>query len=228
MKILLVEDEKKISDIVRAFLENEGYTVYQSFDGEDALDKFSKLDIELLILDLMIPKVSGEEVCSRIRSRSNVPIIMLTAKAEESQKIEGLTIGADDYITKPFSNMELVQRVKALIRRSYGDNPRATRYIFEGGSLKIDIERGIAKRDGQEIELTGSEIKILNIFLSNMGSILTRETLIEKALGMDYSGSDRTIDAHIKNIRHKIEVDPKKPKHIVTVYGMGYRFGDSV
>lgn len=228
MKILIVEDEKKISDLTRAFLEKEGYTVYQSFDGKDGLDKFKQLDIDLIILDLMIPKISGEELCSRIRSSSNIPIIMVTAKVEESEKIEGLAIGADDYITKPFSNRELVQRVKALIRRSYGDNPRATRYSFEDGNLKIDIEKGVAKRGEEEIELTGSEIRILKIFLSNMGAILDRETLIEKALGMDYSGSDRTIDAHIKNIRQKIELDPKRPKYIVTVYGMGYRFGETV
>lgn len=225
MNILIVEDEKKISEVVKSFLEKEGYAVLQSYDGVEALEIFNREEVHLVILDLMIPKVSGEEVCSEIRSHSDVPIIMVTAKAEEEERIAGLSIGADDYVVKPFSVKELVQRVKALLRRSYSESPRADRYSFNEGDLEVDLVSGRVRKNGVDVGLTGSELKVLKTFLSNLGAILTRDQLIEKSFGYDYDGNDRTIDAHIKNIRHKIEGNPKDPEYIMTVYGIGYRFG---
>lgn len=225
MNILIVEDEKKISEVVKSFLEKEGYDVLQSYDGVEALDIFNREEVHLVILDLMIPKVSGEEVCSEIRSHSDVPIIMVTAKAEEEERIAGLSIGADDYVVKPFSVKELVQRVKALLRRSYSESPRADRYSFNEGDLEVDLVSGRVHKNGVDVGLTGSELKVLKTFLSNLGAILTRDQLIEKSFGYDYDRNDRTIDAHIKNIRHKIEGNPKDPEYIMTVYGIGYRFG---
>lgn len=225
MKILVVEDEAKLSEVVKSFLEAEGYQVVQAYNGVDALELFESEEIHLVILDLMLPKLSGEEVCSHIRSRSDVPIIMVTAKVSEEERIEGLSMGADDYVVKPFSVKELVQRVKALLRRSYSESPRADKYSFNDGDLEIDLNSGQVFKAGVDVGLTGSELKVMKTFLANLGSILTRDQLIEKSFGYDYDGNDRTIDAHIKNIRHKIEDSPKNPEYILTVYGMGYRFG---
>lgn len=225
LKILVVEDELKLSEVVKSFLEAEGYEVIQAYDGIEAIELFESEEVELVILDLMLPKLPGEEVCRKIRSQSDVPIIMVTAKAEEEERIEGLSMGADDYVVKPFSVKELVQRVKALLRRSYGTGPKAEKYSFNDGDLEIDLSAGIVLKNGIDAGLTGSELKVLRTFLANLGSILTRDQLIENSFGYDYDGNDRTIDAHIKNIRHKIESSPKDPEYILTVYGMGYRFG---
>jgi DNA-binding response OmpR family regulator len=225
MNILIVEDEEKISEVVKSFLEKEGYGVLQAYDGAEALEIFNREEVHLVVLDLMIPKVKGEDVCREIRTRSDMPIIMVTAKAEEEERIAGLSIGADDYVVKPFSVKELVQRVKALLRRSYSENPRADRYSFNSGDLEIDLSAGLVRKKGVDAGLTGSELKVLRTFLSNLGSVLTRDQLIEKSFGYDYDGNDRTIDAHIKNIRHKIETNPKEPEYILTIYGMGYKFG---
>ncbi len=224
-KILVVDDEKKISDVVSAYLIKEGYEVITAKDGEEALSLFNNNQIHLIILDLMLPKISGEKVCSTIRAKSSVPIIMLTAKINEDNKIEGLSIGADDYIIKPFSNRELVMRVKALLRRTYRDNsPLAEILIINNGDLEIDIEKKEIKKKGNLISFTTNEFKVLIALLTNPGQILSREQLVIKAFGIDYDGFDRTIDTHIKNIRHKIEDDPKSPKYIISVYGMGYKF----
>ena len=173
----------------------------------------------------MLPKISGEEVCNKIRATSSVPIIMLTAKTEEDNKIDGLAIGADDYITKPFSNRELVGRVKAIIRRTYRDNNSLAQIlIINNGDLEIDIEKMIIKKQGTPIVLTSNEFKILIALLTNPGQVFSREQLVNKAFGIDYDGFDRTVDTHIKNIRHKIEDDSKNPKYIISIYGMGYKF----
>ena len=173
----------------------------------------------------MLPKISGEQVCNKIRATSSVPIIMLTAKTEEDNKIEGLAIGADDYITKPFSNRELVGRVKAIIRRTYRDNkPLAELLIINNGDLEINIEKMTIKKQGKTITLTSNEFKILIALLVSPGQVFSREQLVSKAFGMDYDGFDRTIDTHIKNIRQKIEDDHKNPKYILSIYGMGYKF----
>ena len=224
-RILVVDDEQKVLNVIEAYLIKEGFEVLTASDGEEALNIFKNEQIHLIILDLMLPKISGEEVCNKIRATSSVPIIMLTAKAEEDNKIDGLAIGADDYITKPFSNRELVGRVKAIIRRTYRDNnPLAQILIINNGDLEIDIEKMIIKKQGTPIVLTSNEFKILIALLTNPGQIFSREQLVNKAFGIDYDGFDRTIDTHIKNIRQKIEDDPKKPRYIISVYGMGYKF----
>ena len=224
-RILVVDDEQKILNVIEAYLIKEGFEVLTASDGQEALNIFKNEQIHLIILDLMLPKISGEEVCNKIRATSSVPIIMLTAKTEEDSKIEGLAIGADDYITKPFSNRELVSRVKALIRRTYRDNnPLAELLIINNGDLEINIDKMIIKKQGTPITLTSNEFKILIALLTNPGQIFSREQLVNKAFGIDYDGFDRTIDTHIKNIRQKIEDDHKKPRYILSVYGMGYKF----
>nr|WP_257676109.1 response regulator transcription factor [Clostridium felsineum] len=223
--MLVVDDEEKILSVVKAYLEKEGFEVLTAKDGEEAIDIFEKEHIHLIILDLMLPKISGEKVCAKIRSVSSVPIIMLTAKIEEDNKIEGLSMGADDYVTKPFSNRELVSRVKALIRRTYRDNtPLAELLIINNGDLEIDVEKFIVKKIGENVNLTSNEFKILIVLLSKPGKVFSREELVNKAFGIDYDGFDRTIDTHIKNIRRKIEDDHRNTKYIVSVYGLGYKF----
>lgn len=223
--ILVVEDEKNILDVIKAYLEKEGYHVIASSDGEKALQLFNSLDIHLVILDLMIPKISGEEVCKSIRRTSDVPIIMVTAKADEDFRIDGLNMGADDYVTKPFSPRELVSRVKALLRRSYkGSKPLAETLSFNNKDLEIDVDKITVKKMGINTNPTTIEFKVLLALVSNPSQVLSREQLIKLALGSEYEGYDRTIDTHIKNLRQKIEDDPKKPKYILTVYGAGYKF----
>lgn len=225
INILVVEDEKNISDVIIAYLESENYQTFVAADGKRALDLFNQETIHLIILDLMIPIISGEEVCTRIRATSNVPIIMLTAKTEEEDKLTGLAIGADDYVSKPFSPRELVGRVKALLRRSYqGKSPLAEKLYFNQNDLEIDVDRMEVVKSGEEVHLTLNEFKILRTFVSNVGQVLSREQLIEASFGYEYDGFDRTIDTHIKNIRQKIEDYPKDPQYIQTIYGAGYRF----
>ncbi|NLI90133.1 MAG: response regulator transcription factor [Epulopiscium sp.] len=223
--ILVVEDEKNISNVIEAYLTKEGFNVFLAYDGEEALRLFNDEDIHLLILDLMIPKISGEEVCKNIRSRSDLPIIMLTAKTDEENRIEGLSIGADDYVLKPFSPRELVGRVKALLRRSYRDfSPMAEILSFNNGDLEIDANKMIVKKAGNIVKLTTNEFKVLLALVSNPGHVLSRNQLIDLALGHEYEGYDRTIDTYIKNIRQKIESDHKNPEYIHTVYRAGYKF----
>ena len=173
----------------------------------------------------MLPKISGEEVCSRIRASSSVPIIILTAKVDEDERIEGISIGADDYLTKPFSVRELVVRVRALLRRSYRDTaPMADILTFNNGDLEVDTKKMIVKKQGIAVGLTTNEFKVLTVLLTNPGQVFSRVQLVEKAFGMDYEGFDRTVDTYIKNVRQKIEDNPKEPLYITTVYGMGYKF----
>jgi len=227
--ILIVEDEERIAQVVKAYLEKDGFKIYTAIDGEEALKVFKEEVIHLIVLDLMLPKISGEEVCTKIRGVSDVPIIMLTAKVEEDNKLEGLAIGADDYITKPFSARELVGRVRALIRRAYrSDSPLADYLVFNNGELQVDIKRMKVLKKGEEVDLTPYEFKILAVLLTNPGQVFSREQLVEKAFGLDYEGFDRTIDSHMKNIRHKIESNPRKPEYISTVYGVGYKFGGNI
>lgn len=224
--ILVVDDEVKILEIVEAYLKKDGFQVYTATDGEAALDIFKKEKIHLVVLDLMLPKLSGEEVCRKIRTFSEVPIIMLTAKADEEDKLQGLAIGADDYLTKPFSARELVGRINALLRRSYrGESPLADILIFNDGDLEVDIKKFQVKKKGKIVNLTPNEFKLLNILLANPGHVFTRDQLLEKAFGTEFEGFDRTVDTHIKNIRHKIEDNPKESKYILSIYGVGYKFG---
>lgn len=225
-KILVVDDEERIIEVVKAYLEKEGYEVITAVDGEEAVRLFKENTIHLVVLDLMLPKLSGEQVCIRLREISHVPIIMLTAKVEEEDKLEGLAIGADDYLTKPFSARELVGRVKALLRRAYREeNPLAELLVFNDGDLEIDIRKMKVLKRGTEVILTPYEFKVLVALLTNPGQVFTRDQLVERAFGYDYEGFDRTVDTYIKNIRQRIEDNPKNPEYITTVYGVGYKFG---
>jgi len=222
-RILLVEDEKTIRDTVGAYLEREGYWVTPAADGQVALEEFSKHRFDLVVLDLMLPKVSGEQVCRTIRDASDVPIIMLTAKGELEDRVAGLELGADDYLVKPFSPRELVARVRALLRRaSVGAEPQRDRLVY--GSLEIDVAGHKAFLDGAELDLTASEFKLLTTLSRYPGRVYSRMELVEKVLGYDFEGYERTIDSHVKNLRAKLDDDPREPTFIYTVHGVGYRF----
>lgn len=224
--ILIIEDEIGISNIERKYLEKEGYIVDQSFDGQDALEKIKEKTYDLILLDLMLPGASGEEIMEYIRRCSETPVIMITAKVEEEQVIDGLKLGADDYILKPFSPKEMVQRVKTVLRRVEKYNlPKSEWLSIDNGRLKIDFDNHKLLKDDIEISLTNNEFKIIQTLFSNPQKIFTREEIIEIAFGMHYDAYDRAIDTHIKNIRHKIEEEPKSPKYIKTVYGVGYKAG---
>ncbi|WP_461207169.1 response regulator [Clostridium sp. DL1XJH146] len=224
--ILIVDDEKKIVDTIEAYLLKDGYNVFKAYNGKDALEIFENEDINLLILDLMLPYFSGEEVCSKIRAKSDIPIIMLTAKNNEDSKIEGLSIGADDYVTKPFSARELVARVKVQLRRNYKDvKLMAEKFIINNGELEIDFEKQEVLKNKQPIKLTSYEFKLLKALTAYPGKIFTREELLDRVMGDNVESFDRSIDTHIRNLRKKIEEDSKAPKYILTVYGAGYKFG---
>lgn len=226
ISILIIEDEVGISNIERKYLEKEGYLVDQSFNGEDALIKIKENRYDLILLDLMLPGVSGEEIMEFIRTNSETPVIMVTAKVEEEQIVKGLKLGADDYISKPFSPKEMVQRVKTVLRRVEKYNlPKSEWLNIDNGRIKIDFDNHKLLKNGQEVSLTNNEFKIIQTLFSNPQKIFTREEIIEIAFGMHYDAYDRAIDTHIKNIRHKIEDQPKSPKYIKTVYGVGYKAG---
>lgn len=225
-KILVVEDEAKILEVVTSLMEKQGYEVYQAEEGKKALEIFNNNEISLIILDLMLPDISGEEICMKIREKSRVPIIMLTAKIEEANLLRGLDIGADDYITKPFSLMELVARVKVILRRSHDELKPLYKYnSFQNGDLYIDVESNIIKKKNELLNLTQSEWRILLSLIKYPNKVFTREELVTIALGSDFDGYNRTIDTHIKNLRQKIEDNPKSPSYIITVFGKGYKFG---
>ncbi len=219
--VLVIEDEGKIAEIVRAYLEREGYAVTLAATGEEAL-RLLKDRFDLVVLDLMLPDMLGEDICSFIRKNSDLPVIMLTAKSGEEERIRGLGIGADDYVIKPFSPRELVARVKALLRRTNKTKKKVFSYNI--GSLKISIDDREVFVQGKQMVLTPTEFKILTAFVENPGRIFSRDQLATIAQGFDFEGYDRTIDAHVKNLRHKIEKDSKAPEFIRTVYGIGYRF----
>ncbi|PKQ30253.1 MAG: DNA-binding response regulator [Actinobacteria bacterium HGW-Actinobacteria-10] len=222
-RILVVEDEKAIRNAVTAYLEKEGYWVTAVGDGLTAMDQFEKHRFDLVVLDLMLPKLTGEQVCVEIRDTSDVPIIMLTAKGEEADRITGLEIGADDYLVKPFSPRELVARVRALLRRAnVGEEPQRDRLVY--GDLDIDVASHKAFLRGHELDLTASEFKLLVTLARYPGRVYSRMELVEKVLGYDFEGYERTIDSHVKNLRAKLDDDPREPTYIYTVHGVGYRF----
>lgn len=222
-EILLVEDEKRIAKLIAAYLEQGGYTTTLAFDGKEALQQFETHPFDLIILDLMLPLLSGEEVCRSIRSQSTVPILMLTAKTDLEDKLTGFRIGADDYLSKPFEPEELIERVHALLRRSRDNQPKATTFTQKDGTLVIHSDQLLATKDGRDLGLTANEFKILRVLLSHPNRVYSREEIIEYAFGQDYEGFDRAIDTHIKNIRAKMEENPRRPQWIKTVYGMGYK-----
>lgn len=222
-RILLVEDERAIRDAVAAYLEREGFWVTSVGDGAEALTAASKKRFDLVVLDLNLPKVSGEEVCRRIRDVSDVPIIMLTAKDAEEQRVHGFEIGADDYLVKPFSPRELIARVRALLRRAHAESdPQRDR--IEHAGLVIDLPSHRVTLDGNELELTASEYKLLITLARYPGRVYPRMELVEKVLGYDFEGYERAIDSHVKNLRAKLDDDPREPRFIQTVTGVGYRF----
>lgn len=225
-KILLVDDEIKIVEAVKAYLENSNYEVFTAFDGEQALKQLDEVNPDLVVLDLMLPKITGEEVCQIIRKRSRIPILMLTAKVQEDDMINGFHIGADDYLTKPFSPRELVARVGSLLRRTTkGVSPLFTTMSWNHGELQVDFNQMVVKKNGVEVKLTPNEFKLLSTLIKYPKKSFTREELIEIAFGYGYEGYERTIDSHIKNLRTKIENDSTNPNYIITVRGIGYKFG---
>ncbi len=221
-KILVVDDEKEIRQVIVKYLQSEGYLTIEAENGVEAVMKYHDEHPDLLILDLNLPDISGEKVCESIRQSNDTPIIMLTAKVQEDDRINGLALGADDYVVKPFSPKELVMRVKAILRRTMvTKKPQDT---IEFGKIEIDEQSYVVKKDGKEVFLTPIEFKILVALSKNPGRTFSREQLITFALGYEYDGLNRTIDSHIKNLRQKIESDPGSPKHIRTVFGVGYKF----
>lgn len=219
--VIIVEDEKKISDVVAMYLEREGFKVKVAATGGGAIDLLQG-PFDIIILDLMLPDMSGEELCKTIRETSDVPIIMLTAKSGEEDRIRGLGIGADDYVVKPFSPRELVARVKAQLRRTRKAAKKTV--SFNRGLLTLDLENLEARKRGVALVLTPTEFRILAVLAEKPGRVLTRLQLINMVQGYDFEGYDRTIDAHVKNLRRKIEDDQKNPEFIKTVYGVGYKF----
>jgi len=224
-KILIIEDEIKIVEFIESYLLNSGYEVYKAVTGRDALKIFKSQDIDLVLLDLMLPDISGEQICKEIRNTSKVPIIMLTAKTSEESIINGLGIGADDYITKPFSPRQMIARVNALLRRTTEEVINSDILSFNQGNLIINQVDYTVKKAGQNTYLTPSEFKLLITLAKRSQKVFTREELISVAFDGDYLGYDRTIDSHIKNLRAKIEDNPKECIYIVTIRGIGYKFG---
>lgn len=222
-KILIVEDEERISNVQKAYLEKEGYEVYTSTTGLRALELFDSIKFSLVILDLMLPDIQGEEICRIIRDKSDVHIFMVTAKSALEDKIEGLNTGADEYLVKPFSPRELVARVNSLFRRLEASS--SSILSLDNRNLQIYKDSRIVKVKGKEVSLTPNEFDILYVLAANKGKVFTREQLINRVFGMDFEGFDRTVDVHIKNIRKKIEEDSKSPKYILTVTRVGYKFG---
>lgn len=226
VNILIVDDEETIVEFVQSYLLKSGYTVFKAHNGKDALMVFNSRPLSLILLDLMLPDMSGEDVCRTIRKTSRVPIIMLTAKVEEENVLQGLDIGADDYVTKPFSPRQLVARVGALLRRTEGKDFDVSSLVsFNDKELMIDKIKHEVLKKGQSISLTPIEYKLLSTLAKSPGRVFSRNHLIELALGDDYAGFDRSIDSHIKNLRQKIEDDTKSCRYILTVHGVGYKFG---
>ncbi|TCK92722.1 DNA-binding response OmpR family regulator [Natranaerovirga hydrolytica] len=222
--ILIIEDEEKVLEVVQAYLEKDNHTVSTALDGAKGLDLFFQIQPDLLILDLMLPTINGEEICKEVRKQSDLPIIMLTAKSTVDDRISGLQLGADDYLIKPFSPRELVVRVQTLLRRVKASKTISPILKFNHDDLIIHTTEHRVYKNNVPLNLTGLEYKFLIFFAVNPNKVFSREALIDKVLGIDYNGYDRTIDAHIKNIRKKIETNPKKPEYIKTVFGIGYRF----
>ena len=222
-KILIVEDEPSFSEALEFLLGKEGFAVVTAENGSDAIKKFEQGGIDLVLLDLMIPEVSGAEVCRQIRAKSKVPIIMLTAKDSEVDKVVGLEIGADDYVTKPYSAKELVARIRAVLRRNSGDLGESDTGVMTVASVRMDIERHQVSVNGIPISLPLKEFELLEFLMRNAGRVLTREQLIDRVWGSDYVGDTKTLDVHVKRLRAKIENDPANPALIQTVRGLGYK-----
>ena len=222
-RVLVVEDEESFSDALSYLLRREGYDVAVAASGPEAIALFERSGADLVLLDLMLPGVSGTEVCRAIRQRSVVPIIIVTARDAEVDKVVGLELGADDYVTKPFSSRELVARIRAVLRRGV-DSDDLISSVVEAGPVRMDVERHTVTVDGTAVTLPLKEFDLLELLLRNADRVLTRSQLIDRVWGSDYVGDTKTLDVHVKRLRAKIEADPANPKHLVTVRGLGYKF----
>lgn len=223
-RVLVVEDEESFSEALSFMLRREGYEVGVAADGPAALDEFDRHGADLVLLDLMLPGISGTEVCRTLRQRSSVPIIMVTAKDGEVDKVVGLELGADDYVTKPFSSRELVARIRAVLRRRGERDPEAAPTVLEEGPVRLDTERHVVTVRGRQVQLPLKEFDLLELLMRNAGRVLTRGQIIDRVWGSDYVGDTKTLDVHIKRLRSKVEADPASPVVIVTVRGLGYKF----
>ena len=222
-RVLIVEDEESFSEALSFMLRREGFEVEVASDGNAALEQFDRSGADLILLDLMLPGVSGTEVCRQVRLTSKVPIIMLTAKDSEIDKVVGLEIGADDYVTKPFSSRELLARVRAVLRR-HGEADELLPTTVEAGPVRIDVDRHLVTVRGETVPLPLKEFDLLEYLVRNAGRVLTRSQLIDRVWGVDYVGDTKTLDVHVKRLRAKIEVDPANPELLTTVRGLGYKF----
>jgi two-component system response regulator RegX3 len=222
-RILIVEDEESFSDPLSYLLSKEGYEVSVADNGNDALVEFDSTGADLVLLDLMLPGLSGVDVCRALRQRSNVPVIMLTAKDSEVDKVVGLELGADDYVTKPYSSRELLARIKAVLRR-LAEPEELVPTTLEAGPVRMDVERHVVTVRGEQVSMPLKEFELLELLLRNSGRVLTRGQLIDRVWGSDYVGDTKTLDVHIKRLRAKVEPDPSAPAHILTVRGLGYKF----
>lgn len=227
--ILIVEDEESLADPLAFLLRKEGFSPIVAHDGQTALDKFANNSVDIVLLDLMLPGMSGTDVCKQLRAISSVPVIMVTARDSEIDKVVGLELGADDYVTKPYSSRELIARIRAVLRRGHEAAPAAEEQdfdeqILEGGRVRMDVERHTVCVDGDSVPMPLKEFDLLEYLLRNAGRVLTRGQLIDRIWGADYVGDTKTLDVHVKRLRSKIEAEPSQPKHLVTVRGLGYKF----
>jgi len=222
-RVLVVEDEESFSDALSYMLRREGFEVAVAGTGPDALIEFDRTGADLVLLDLMLPGLSGTEVCRILRQRSNVPVIMLTARDSEIDKVVGLELGADDYVTKPFSSRELVARIRAVLRRR-GEPDELVPSVLEAGPVRMDVDRHVVTVGGRPVPVPLKEFDLLELLLRNAGRVLTRAQLIDRVWGADYVGDTKTLDVHVKRLRAKIEPDPPNPRYLVTVRGLGYKF----
>ena len=227
--ILIVEDEESLADPLAFLLRKEGFSPIVAHDGQTALDKFANNSVDIVLLDLMLPGMSGTDVCKQLRAISSVPVIMVTARDSEIDKVVGLELGADDYVTKPYSSRELIARIRAVLRRGHESSLAAEEQdfdeqILEGGRVRMDVERHTVCVDGHPVPMPLKEFDLLEYLLRNAGRVLTRGQLIDRIWGADYVGDTKTLDVHVKRLRSKIEAAPSQPKHLVTVRGLGYKF----
>jgi two-component system response regulator RegX3 len=223
-RVLVVEDEESFSDALSYMLRKEGFEVSVAATGTSALTQFDRTGADIVLLDLMLPEMSGTEVCRQLRQRSAVPIIMVTARDSEIDKVVGLEIGADDYVTKPYSPRELVARIRAVLRRQSADAAEVTAPTLAAGPVRMDVERHVVTVQGSSVQLPLKEFELLELLLRNAGRVLTRGQLIDRVWGADYVGDTKTLDVHVKRLRSKVEPEPSAPRHIVTVRGLGYKF----
>ncbi|WKD62076.1 Sensory transduction protein regX3 [Corynebacterium ciconiae DSM 44920] len=225
-RILIVEDEESLAEPLAFLLAKEGFEVVTASDGPSALVEFNNNDIDIVLLDLMLPGMSGTDVCKQLRQSSQVPVIMVTARDSEIDKVVGLELGADDYVTKPYSSRELIARIRAVLRRG-GERPAEEEFdeqVLKGGRVRMDVESHTVTVDGEEIALPLKEFDLLEYLLRNAGRVLTRSQLIDRVWGADYVGDTKTLDVHVKRLRSKIEEQPSKPRYLITVRGLGYKF----